>query len=190
MFWLCVLSAAVVAGEGAFDGPFAGLPEPDLANRRCGTGCGANDTSSAMCEGASDDGRLGIALAEMEARCAADAAVDASGCVGFGQFQGGYFRPITHCKGAMILRATPRTALTALAVRPSLTHHPLPCLLMTLPYYEQCRHQPRPEPPGAVADVAGARLQAVAAADPAAAAAAAIPPHSAAATAVRLVGPV
>jgi hypothetical protein len=41
-----------------FDGPLAGLPEPDLQNRRCGQSCGANDTTSAMCQGSTVDGRL------------------------------------------------------------------------------------------------------------------------------------
>ena len=74
----------------AFVGPRGGLPEPDLLNRRCGNCCGANDTASAMCAGATADGRLALLLADVEARCAADAK-----CVGFGQFSGGYFRPVT-----------------------------------------------------------------------------------------------
>jgi hypothetical protein len=72
-----------------FDGPFAGLPEPDLQNRRCGQSCGANDTTSAMCQGSTADGRLTVSLAVIEARCGADAQ-----CVGFGQFSGSYFRPV------------------------------------------------------------------------------------------------
>jgi hypothetical protein len=73
-----------------FDGPLAGLPEPDLQNRRCGQSCGANDTTSAMCQGSTVDGRLSLSFAEVQARCAADTA-----CVGFGQFSGSYFRPVT-----------------------------------------------------------------------------------------------
>lgn len=74
----------------SFDGPLAGLPEPDLQNRRCGQGCGANDTTSAMCQGSTVDGRLLLPFVEVRARCAADTA-----CVGFGQFTGSYFRPVT-----------------------------------------------------------------------------------------------
>ena len=62
-----------------FDGPFAGLPEPDLSNRRCGD-ChnGMNDTTSAMCAGATLDGRLSVSQAVMLSRCSVDAE-----CVGF-----------------------------------------------------------------------------------------------------------
>eukprot|EP01051_Picozoa_sp_SAG22_P013507 SAG22_NODE_1521_length_4236_cov_6.669567_1_plen_151_part_10 len=93
---LFLLLLATAGGGGGststpFDGPFAGLPLPDLQNRRCGVGCGANDTSSAMCRGSTPDGRLTITLAEVEARCAAD-----TSCIGFGQIGGSYFRPITH----------------------------------------------------------------------------------------------
>jgi hypothetical protein len=94
---LALLSSSSVGGgvtvaiEGVpFDGPLAGLPEPDLQNRRCGQGCGANDTTSAMCQGSTVDGRLPLPLAEVQARCASDTA-----CVGFGQFSGSYFRPVT-----------------------------------------------------------------------------------------------
>lgn len=78
------------AGAVPFEGPFAGLPLPDLQNRRCGTSCGANDTTSPMCIGSTADGRLTVPLAEVEVRCGAD-----DRCIGFGQFDGSYFRPIT-----------------------------------------------------------------------------------------------
>ena len=74
-----------------FNGPLKGLPEPSTSNRRCGTVDGAHDTTSALCKNSTDDGRLYLSLAEMEARCAAD-----STCAGFGQdsVEGGYYRPV------------------------------------------------------------------------------------------------
>ena len=63
-------------------------------NRRCGTCCGASDQTSPMCQGASGGGALhGISEAEMQSRCAADAA-----CVGYSRNVGGpevWFRPLT-----------------------------------------------------------------------------------------------
>eukprot|EP01048_Picozoa_sp_COSAG05_P004701 COSAG05_NODE_264_length_12674_cov_6.768111_1_plen_82_part_00 len=41
-------SQAPRSGASLFDGPFPGLPLPDLRNRRCGHSCGANDTTSSM----------------------------------------------------------------------------------------------------------------------------------------------
>ena len=78
-----------------FDGPFAGLPEPDLSNRRCGDGHnGMNDTTSAMCAGATLDGRLSVSQAVMLSRCSADAE-----CVGFAEDTGdtpNYYRPVVN----------------------------------------------------------------------------------------------
>jgi hypothetical protein len=80
--------------ENHFDGPVVGLPQPMLQNRRCGSCCGTNDTTSSMCAGSTSDGRLtGLSEAQVALRCAADIS-----CVGFGQIDaadGGYFRPVT-----------------------------------------------------------------------------------------------
>ena len=85
--------AVAEAPPPSFDGPFSGLPKPDLTNRRCGDGHnGMRDQSSPMCKGATDDGRLAVSEAEMAQRCGADAH-----CVGFGEFGVGpssYFRPV------------------------------------------------------------------------------------------------
>ena len=79
-----------------FDGPTAGLPKPDLTNRRCGDGHnGMKDQQSAMCKGSSTDGRLTVNLTEITRRCGADAH-----CAGFGQYGTGarsaamYYRPV------------------------------------------------------------------------------------------------
>ena len=58
-------SAGPRVGVPPFDGAFAGLPEPDLSNRRCGDGHnGVRDMTSAMCKGSSTDGRLALPLAQ------------------------------------------------------------------------------------------------------------------------------
>eukprot|EP01052_Picozoa_sp_SAG31_P025852 SAG31_NODE_2295_length_5989_cov_3.461630_5_plen_426_part_00 len=83
-----------------FAPPVAGLPLPDLHNRRCGDGSnGVNDTSSPVCTGATADGRLMISEAEMARRCVLDTKAflptgRAVRCVGFGQLLGSYFRPV------------------------------------------------------------------------------------------------
>lgn len=86
-------------GPANFTGPVAGLPEPDLNNRRCGDGHnGIKDQSSAMCTGSTIDGRLTITLPEIKRRCGLDAR-----CIGFtqdgpGPAPSGYFRPFYFCE--------------------------------------------------------------------------------------------
>jgi len=71
----------------------AGHAEPGGGNRRCGTCCGASDTSSPMCAGSTWDGRLAIAEEEAHARCLADSA-----CAGYSRWTGPggetYVRPV------------------------------------------------------------------------------------------------
>merc|ERR1712107_553475 len=79
-----VLCTVVFAGTG--------FPEPDMSNRRCGTCCGASDTTSQMCWGATWDGELNEATeSEVMARCAVDGEC---GGYGFSTTAGGYFRPV------------------------------------------------------------------------------------------------
>ena len=89
-------AASTTSTSAAFDGPFSGLPLPDLTNRRCGDGHnGVPDMNSTMCKGSTVDGRLSVSLQEIEQRCSAD-----SLCIGFGELsQGGagsYFRPVVN----------------------------------------------------------------------------------------------
>lgn len=68
-----------------------GYPEPHMTNRRCGIDWGGRDMVSAMCRGATTDGRLVIQLNEIAERCSIDPR-----CVGFGwEFRRQYFRPIS-----------------------------------------------------------------------------------------------
>ena len=70
----------------------AGYPsfEGEQNNRRCGTHGGANDTTSAMCAGATWDGQLHLPESEVQARCDAD-----DTCVGYGRHGGqNYYRPV------------------------------------------------------------------------------------------------
>ena len=96
MMLLLLAAATTTAVVGPFEGPYPGLPLPDLTNRRCGDGHnGINDTTSPMCQGASQDGRLQVALPEMTSRCGSDAH-----CMGFAEFgsagAGSYFRPVAN----------------------------------------------------------------------------------------------
>ena len=45
---------------------------PNARGRRCGTCCGAADTSSPMCSGTTGDGQLRVSEAEVQHRCAND----------------------------------------------------------------------------------------------------------------------
>ena len=79
-----------------FDGPATGVAQPSETARRCGTCCGASDTSSPMCRNTTSDGKLFLGDAEIRARCLADAK-----CAGFDQdtTEGGYYRPMSTIDG-------------------------------------------------------------------------------------------
>ena len=68
-----------------------GFAWPAGSNRRCGTCCGANDTSSTMCQGTTWDGKVFLNHSEAVVRCAEDAA-----CIGFSAHVDGYIRPVTY----------------------------------------------------------------------------------------------
>lgn len=78
-----------ISSDKHFNGPATGIP----ASRRCGSCCGASDTTSALCQNTTEDGRLSVTQAEMESRCLAD-----DTCAGFAlnTEEGGYYRPLLH----------------------------------------------------------------------------------------------
>lgn len=83
----------------AYHGPIKGyLGGPEESSDRCGKMRGAKDMGSTpMCKNTTDDGKLYVSLAEIQARCTADG----SSCAGFSEDTGDpsygiYFRPLSH----------------------------------------------------------------------------------------------
>eukprot|EP00927_Polykrikos_kofoidii_P012796 TRINITY_DN15540_c0_g1_i6.p1 TRINITY_DN15540_c0_g1~~TRINITY_DN15540_c0_g1_i6.p1 ORF type:complete len:820 (+),score=84.40 TRINITY_DN15540_c0_g1_i6:141-2600(+) len=89
---VAIVQAAHLAASCDFSRLASGFPGPSTTNRRCGTCCGANDTTSEMCAGSDEKGQL-LDEAEVKRRCSKDVS-----CVGYASAKNswsGYWIPVT-----------------------------------------------------------------------------------------------